>query len=385
MQIRSSLIEILEKLIAYPTVSKESNLELIKFINDFLNHNGISSEIIYNDLKTKANLFATIGPMVRGGVVLSGHTDVVPVEQQKWKTEPFLLKDNGNIYTGRGTADMKSFIATSLAFLPEMTRSSLKAPIHLAFSYDEEVGCIGVPSMIKFIKEKIPHPKAIIVGEPTNMKVVSAHKGVTGLTIEVKGKEAHSSQTHLGVSAVMVAGEIINFVSELNKENILYGRKDKNFHPDHSTLTVNTVQGGSALNILAGYCKLSLDVRSLPNEKPEIYVNKIISFCKEKLLTKIRETSTDCEININIIASTPALKYKKNSEAEILSRSITGDNQIRSVSFAAEAGQFQEAKMETIICGPGSIEQAHQPDEYIKKEQIILCQGFISKLINRLS
>ena len=218
MKIDPFLIENLRKLISYPTVSRDSNLPIINYIKNFLENYGISSHIIYNKENTKANIFATLGPLKKGGVILSGHTDVVPTEQQKWNTDPFTLTKKDNLYFGRGTADMKSFIAIILSLVPKMTSSNLKFPIHLAFSYDEEVGCIGVPSMIEFIKKEIPTPRAVIVGEPTEMKVVSAHKGVTGVSIDIIGKEAHSSQTHLGVSSVMVAGKIINFINDLNAE-----------------------------------------------------------------------------------------------------------------------------------------------------------------------
>ncbi len=385
MTVDPFLIKTLEELIAYPTVSEDSNLPIINHIQNFLENYDINSHLIYNDEQTKANIFATVGPLKKGGVVLSGHTDVVPTKQQKWTTDPFTLTKKDNLYFGRGTADMKSFLAVTLSLIPKMVSANLKFPIHLAFSYDEEVGCIGVPSMIEFIKKEIPAPKAVIVGEPTEMKVVSAHKGVTGVTVEIIGKEAHSSQTHLGVSSTMVAGEIINFINNLNTEISLSGKKNSNFQPPNTTLTVNTIQGGSALNILAGRCTLSLDIRSLPEENAQVYLDKIKFFCNSSILPRIKQISSDCKININTIASTPSLKSDEKSEAETLCRNITGDNQIRSVSFAAEAGQFQKAGMETVICGPGSIEQAHKPDEFIQKDQLILCNRFLLKLISKLS
>lgn len=385
MKIDPFLIENLRKLISYPTVSKDSNLPIINYIKNFLENYGISSHIIYNKENTKANIFATLGPLKKGGVILSGHTDVVPTEQQKWNTDPFTLTKKDNLYFGRGTADMKSFIAIILSLVPKMTSSNLKFPIHLAFSYDEEVGCIGVPSMIEFIKKEIPTPRAVIVGEPTEMKVVSAHKGVTGVSIDIIGKEAHSSQTHLGVSSVMVAGKIINFINDLNAEINSSSKKDVSFQPPNTTLTVNTIQGGTALNILAGKCKLSLDIRSLPGEDAKFYIDKIKNFCDYNILPKIKKISNDCKININTIASTPSLRSDEKSQAETLCRNLTGDNQIRSVSFAAEAGQFQEAGMETVICGPGSIEQAHKPNEFIHEEQLDLCNRFLLKLIEKLN
>lgn len=375
----------LARLIAFPTVSRDSNLALIAYIQERLNEHGIKSRLVHNEEGTKANLLATIGPMVEGGVVLSGHTDVVPIDDQDWHTDPFSLVEKDGKLFGRGTCDMKCFIAASLAALPDMVAADLPVPIHFAFSYDEEVGCAGVPSLIKLIREELPLPRAVIVGEPTDMKVVTAHKGVTAVNALITGKEAHSSQTQLGYSAVMAAGRLIQCVADMNAENASGTNKDSNFEPDHTTMTVNVIQGGTALNIMAGHCNLTWDIRSLPGDDPQTYIDRFEAFCKNTVLPEMRKIAPECDIDIHVRAGTPALQFETDSEAEHLCRQLTGDNAIRAVSFAAEAGQFQEAGLSTVICGPGSIAQAHQPNEFITLEQVKLGTRFMGDLIEKLA
>ncbi len=375
----------LARLIAFPTVSRDSNLKLIAYIQERLNEYGVESRLVHNDEGTKANLLATIGPMVEGGVVLSGHTDVVPIDDQDWQTDPFALTERDGKLFGRGTCDMKCFLAAGLAALPDMIAADLPVPIHFAFSYDEEVGCAGVPSLIKLIKKELPMPKAVIVGEPTDMKVVTAHKGVTAVNVIITGQEAHSSQTQLGYSAVMAAGRLIQFVAEMTAQNAAGTLKDPRFQPDHTTMTVNVIQGGTALNILAGHCRLTWDIRSLPGDDPESYIDRFRTFCAETVLPDMRKTAPKSDIEIQVRAGTPALQFETDSEAEQLCRQLTGDNAVRAVSFAAEAGQFQEAGLSTVICGPGSIAQAHQPNEFITLEQVALGTRFMTDLIEKLA
>lgn len=375
----------LARLVAFPTVSRDSNLHLINYVRERLSAYGIEARLVPNEEGNKANLLATIGTNVEGGVVLSGHTDVVPVDGQDWKTDPWeLTEKDGKLY-GRGTCDMKCFVAGALAALPDIVKADLPVPVHFAFSYDEEVGCAGVPSLIKLITKEVPQPRAVIVGEPTDMKVVTAHKGVTAVTATVTGHEAHSSQTQLGVSAVMAAGRLINFVAEMTAENAAGANKDSNFEPDHTTMTVNVVQGGTALNIMAGQCTLTWDIRSLPGDNPQSYIDRFRRFCDDTVVPDMRKISPDCSIDIHVRAGTPALQFEQESEAERLCRQLTGDNAVRAVSFAAEAGQFQEAGMSTVICGPGSIAQAHQPNEFITLEQVELGTRFLNDLIEKLA
>lgn len=375
----------LGRLIAFPTVSRDSNLDLITYVQERLNAYGIESELVPNEEGNKANLLATVGPMVEGGVVLSGHTDVVPIEDQDWHTNPFTMVEKDGKLFGRGTCDMKCFLATALAALPDMVEANLPVPIHFAFSYDEEVGCAGVPSLIRLLRKELPTPRAVIVGEPTEMKVVIAHKGVTAVSAFITGKEAHSSQTQLGYSAVMAAGKLIQFVGDMTAENVSGSNTDDRFEPNHTTMTVNVIQGGTALNIMAGHCTLVWDIRSLPGDDPATYVDRFKAFCTESVLPEMRKTAPQADISVDVRAGTPALQFESDSEAERLCRQLTGDNAIRAVSFAAEAGQFQEAGLSTVICGPGSIAQAHQPNEFITLEQVELGARFMSDLIEKLA
>jgi len=371
----------LQKLVAFDTVSRNSNMALIDFAKKLLLEQGINSRLISNKDGTKANLLATIGPNVEGGIVLSGHTDVVPVDGQIWSTDPFVMSERDGRLYGRGTCDMKGFIAVVLAALPKICKSELRVPVHLAFSYDEEVGCTGVRSMIEFIGQEVPKPRAVIVGEPTDMKVVTAHKGVTGVLTRVTGREAHSSQPQLGVSAVMAASRCIEFLKGLGPRK---NNRDSLFEPPHTTITVNKIDGGTALNILARQCDFYWDIRSLPNDEPTWYLDALQKFCAEILLPDLHRISSACNVETSILAQTPALRHEANSDAEQLCRALTGDNRRRAVSYAAEAGQFQEIGLSTVICGPGSINQAHQPDEYLELSQLVAGSKFIDDLIEHI-
>lgn len=385
MTTSAEAISLLSTLVGFDTVSRKSNLALIEHVRGLLAAHGIESRLVYNESKTKANLLASIGPNVAGGVVLSGHTDVVPVEDQAWTSDPFTVTERDKKLYGRGTADMKAFVAIALAALPDMMKVNLKRPIHLAFSYDEEVGCIGVPSLIKLLNAELPKPSAVIVGEPTDMKVVSAHKSVTGARTVVTGHEGHSSQPHRGVSAVMVAAELIEFLKGMSADAAAIGPKDPLFEPDHATITINRIEGGTAPNIMAGRCSFQWDVRALPEENPNIYIERFTDHCRDAVLPRIRQIAPGCNIETFPRAGTPALKPDLNSDAEQLCRMLTGDNVTRYVSYAAEAGQFQDSGLATVICGPGSISQAHQPNEYIEMSQIDMGVKFMNDLIKHLS
>lgn len=375
----------LARLIAFPTVSRDSNLDLITYVQERLNEYGIDSRLVPNEEGNKANLLATVGPMVDGGVVLSGHTDVVPVNDQDWHSDPFAMVERDGKLFGRGTCDMKCFLATALAALPDMVAANLPVPIHFAFSYDEEVGCAGVPSLIRLLTKELPKPSAVIVGEPTDMKVVTAHKGVAAVNAVITGKEAHSSQTQMGYSAIMAAGRLIQFVGDMTAENAAGSNTNSNFEPDHTTMTVTMIGGGTALNILAGHCRLTWDIRFLPNDDPQLYVDRFETFCRETVLPDMRKTAPQSEIVVHVRAGTPALQFEADSEAERLCRQLTGDNTVRAVSYAAEAGQFQEIGLSTAICGPGSIAQAHQPDEFVTLDQVELGTRFMADLIEKLA
>jgi acetylornithine deacetylase len=378
-------IAMLEKLVAFDTVSRNSNLAFIEYVRGLLLNHGVESRLVYNEERTKANLLASIGPAVEGGIVLSGHTDVVPVDGQDWHTDPFSVVERGGRLYGRGTADMKCFLAIALAALDTMKAAPLKVPLHFAFSYDEEVGCAGVPSLIRLLNKELPAPRAVIVGEPTDMKVVSAHKGITGVRTIVTGHESHSSQIHRGVSAVMIAAELIQYLRGLSDEAAAKGPHNALFEPTHTTITVNIIEGGTAINIMAGSCTFQWDVRALPEDDPDRYIRRFSDHCVREVLPRMRAIAPGCNIETVPRAGTPALKPDPQSAAEELCRMLTGDNVTRAVSFAAEAGQFQQTGLSTVICGPGSISQAHQPNEYIEISQVEAGTKFMLDLVRHLS
>ncbi len=375
-------VELISKLVSFATVSRDSNLELIEFVRAYLDEHGIESRLVPSDDGAKANLYATIGPMVEGGVVVSGHTDVVPVDGQPWDTDPFtLVQKDGRLY-GRGTADMKSFHAVALALLPEMLGRKLQRPIHLALSYDEEIGCLGAPRMIERIASELPRSRAVLVGEPTSMCVVNAHKSLTGLETVVTGHEAHSSQTHRGVSAVMTAARLIAFLEDMARENAGGTPSGMPFEPPFSTIHVGTVQGGTATNIISRECRFSWDMRCIPEDDPQTFLDRFAEFCGDQILPDMRAIAPEADIVTHIWASAPALEPEPDGEAEMLAKQLTGYNSTDVVAYLAEAGQFQQAGFSTVLCGPGSIDQAHQPNEYIETSQVDECVGFFHRLID---
>ena len=375
-------LELISKLVSFATVSRDSNLELIEFVRAYLDEHGIESRLVPSDDGAKANLYATIGPMAEGGVVVSGHTDVVPVDGQPWDTDPFtLVQKDGRLY-GRGTADMKSFYAVALALLPKMLERTLQRPIHLALSYDEEVGCLGAPRMIERIASELPRSRAVLVGEPTSMCVVNAHKSLTGLETVVTGHEAHSSQSHRGVSAVMTAARLISFLEDMARENAGGTPSGMPFEPPFSTIHVGTVQGGTATNIISRECRFSWDVRCIPEDDPQTFLHRFAEFCGDQILPNMRAIAPEADIVTHIWASAPALQPEPDGEAEMLAKQLTGYNSTDVVAYLAEAGQFQQAGFSTVLCGPGSIDQAHQPNEYIETSQVDECVGFFHRLID---
>ena len=376
-------IEMLKTLVGFPTVSRDSNLPLIDFVEEWLGKHGVTAVRVPNDEGTKANLYATIGPAVEGGIVLSGHTDVVPIDGQPWNTDPFELTQKQDKLYGRGTCDMKGFSAIALSLVPEM--KSLRKPIHLALSYDEEIGCLGAPRLIDQIKERIPKPEAVIVGEPSMMEAVTAHKGISAFRTVVTGYEAHSSQTHRGVSAVMNAAKLINWLSEREVRFRDATPTNNGFLPHHTTVHSGVVHGGTALNIISRQCEFLWDVRVIPGENALSVFEEFQAFCQEVILPKMQAVHQDADIQTTILADTPPLQEVADSPALKLAQDLAGNTVRSRVAYAAEAGQFQEAGFPTVICGPGSIDQAHQPNEFISIDQMEQGEQFLRKLIHRLS
>lgn len=378
--LRASALTHLDALIGFDTTSRDSNLALIGYVEGFLSEHGVASRRVVNAEGTKANLYATVGPAVTGGVVLSGHTDVVPVDGQTWSSDPFTLTRRGERLFGRGACDMKGFLALALAVVPEFAKGRTARPVHLAFSYDEEVGCLGAPSMIRELALELPAPLAVIVGEPTNMEVVSGHKGISTWRVTVTGHEAHSSLTHLGVSANMVAVGLMARLRDLANTLAEHGDPASLYHPPHATLTIGLMQGGTAVNILARECSFVFDLRTPPGQDPDSIIAPFLAACAEED-TALKRRFPHAGVAVARRSATPSFAPEPEGAAERLARRLAGDNgPARAAPYAAEAGQFQGAGFSTIICGPGSIEQAHQADEYMEITQFERGAAFMARL-----
>ena len=376
--------EMLEKLVAFPTVSRDSNLPLIDFAEDYLTGHGVACRRVYDETGEKANLYALIGPETEGGVILSGHTDVVPVDGQEWDTDPFAVTERDGKLFGRGTCDMKGFDALALALVPEMLEAGLKKPIQIALSYDEEVGCRGAPSMIAEMAQTMPKAAACIVGEPSLMKVVTQHKGSVGIITRVHGFEIHSSLMHEGVSAVMTAARLITWLWERTQENIANADPASPFHPPFTTCHCGVVSGGTAGNITAKYAEFLTDIRCCPPDEPQDWFDRYKTHCAE-IEREIQAIRPEARIEVVTRMMNPPCRKEEQGAAEEIARALTGDNSENVVSYGTEAGQFQEGGFSTCICGPGSIEQAHQPNEFISIEQFEAGEAFMRKLIARLA
>lgn len=378
-------IDLLGKLVAFDTTSRDSNLSLIGFVEDYLAGHGVASFRVPNADGSKANLAASIGPAVEGGIVLSGHTDVVPVDGQAWSSDPFTLtRRDGRLY-GRGSCDMKGFLALALAAVPDFAAAGLRRPVHLAFSYDEEVGCLGAPDLIARIAAAVPRPAAVVVGEPTNMEVVSGHKGIASFKVTVTGREAHSSLTHLGVSANMAAVRLMGRLVDLSEALERAADPASPFTPKGATLTIGLVNGGTAVNILARECCFAFDLRTPPGLDPRAILADFFDECRATD-EALKARAPEAGVRVEVRSITPALAPEPGGAAEALARRLAGDNgPARVVPYAAEAGQFQGAGFSTIICGPGSIEQAHQPDEFVEIAQMERGAAFMARLTEMLA
>ena len=376
----ASAAEILKTLVSFDTTSRGSNLALIAWVEAYLDGLSVPHRRVPNAEGTKSNLIATLGPAVEGGVVLSGHTDVVPVDGQPWTSDPFVLTERDGRLYGRGTCDMKGFIALALAAAPEIAAADPKKPVHLAFSYDEEIGCLGAPAMIETIKRELPRPALVVVGEPTDMEAVSGHKGINTYHVTVTGHEAHSSLTHLGVSANMAAVKLMAALVELAERLDREADPASPFLPKGPTLTIGVMHGGTAHNILARECHFHFDLRCPPGIEPDTLLADFVALAG-RLDAEIKARFPECGVEVHRHSRVPAFAPEPNGAAEAFARRLAGDNgPARVVSYAAEAGQFQGAGFSTVICGPGSIEQAHQPDEYVEVSQMERGAAFMRRL-----
>jgi acetylornithine deacetylase len=378
-------LEHLEKLIAFPSVSRDSNLDLIAHVRDFLSGLGIESLIVHNEDGRKANLWATIGPRDVPGIVLSGHTDVVPVEGQAWSSDPFRMeKRNGNYY-GRGTADMKGFIACCLRAAAIASTRKLHTPINLAFSYDEEIGCVGVRRLLDILKDAPVKPRLCIVGEPTLMQAVTAHKGKLGFRVTAHGLEAHSSLAPIGVNAIYMASDLIGAIRSIQKDIADNGLRDGDYEVAYTTLHVGKMQGGEVMNIVPNRCTFDFEIRYLPEDDENAIVTRIKA-AAEKIAAGYRGVFEHARFDFMELQSYPAMNTPVDSEAVKFVQALTGGNSTGKITFGTEGGLFQQALgTPAVVCGPGNIAVAHKPDEHVSEAQMAQCDRMLERLVEKLA
>jgi acetylornithine deacetylase len=376
---------LLESLIGFATVSRASNLDMIEFIRHYLDELGVESELFYNTERTKANLFATIGPRERGGIVLSGHTDVVPVEGQAWTVEPFRLTERDGRLYGRGTADMKGFIASVLAAVPRFVERELKLPVHLAFSYDEEVGCLGVRPMLAELERRPHRPVLCLIGEPTELKPVLGHKGKLAMRCQVKGAPCHSAYAPYGVNAIQYAARMIGRLEEIGEQLAQPEHHDERFDPPFSTVQTGVIKGGRALNIVPAECEFDFEVRALPGFDARRVADELQTYAEAELLPKMRAVKSNADIRFQSLSTYPGLATSPDSEAARLLALLSGSNEFGTVAFGTEGGLFEHAGIPAVVCGPGSMDQGHKPDEFVTVEQLSDCDAMLARLVDYLS
>lgn len=372
---------LLASLIAFDTTSRESNLELIEFVREYLTHLGVSCELIFNAERSKANLFATVGPDDRQGIVLSGHTDVVPVDGQPWSVEPFELSEKDGKLYGRGTADMKGYIACVLAAVPSLLAEPLRVPVHIALSYDEEVGCLGVRSLISDLEQRPHRPMLCIIGEPTELKPVLGHKGKLAMRCDVHGAACHSAYSPQGVNAIEYAAELIGELRRIGLSFREPQHQDARFDPPFTTVQTGVISGGKALNIVPADCRFDFEVRTLPDHDPYVIAHQLEQYATRKVLPRMRAVDVDSGISFSKLSAYPGLATEEHSQAAKLIAQICGSTEFTTVAFGTEGGLFDAIGIPTVVCGPGSMDQGHKPDEYIAVEQLEKCDAMLERLI----
>jgi acetylornithine deacetylase len=375
----ASPLDLVKDLIAFDTTSRDSNLALIDYAQALLEKAGARCRRTFDVTGQKANLFATFGPDTDGGFVLSGHTDVVPVDGQDWSSDPFKPEVREAKLYGRGASDMKGFIGVALALASDIGKAKLTRPVHFALSYDEEVGCVGVTGLLDDLKAQKLKPALAIIGEPTLMKIVGAHKGGAKLLTRCCGREAHSSGPEKGANAVMMAGEFVTLLDSVWDE--LRADQDPRFDPPHSTVQATVIHGGTAVNILAKEADVTWEYRCLPDRDPAKIIERVKSRATAEVLPKYRRRAPEASLITELQAQYPGLTMDEESPAILLARELTGANQVEAVAYGTEAGHFQNYGIPAVICGPGSIEQAHRPDEFCALSELEACEKFLRKVI----
>lgn len=372
--------DLLADLIAFDTTSRESNLALIDYVRAYLAGLGIDSELLFNAERSKANLYARIGPAGAGGVMLSGHSDVVPVDGQAWSVPPFQLSERDGRLYGRGTADMKGFIACVLAALPRFLDAPLRLPLHIAISYDEEVGCLGVRSLVERLRASPERPAICLIGEPTEMRPVLGHKGKLAMRCEVHGAACHSAYAPQGVNAIEYAAKLIGRLGEIGERLAAPEHHDGRFEPPYSTVQTGLIQGGRALNIVPAECRFDFEMRALPTDDPQQVAAELRDYAERELLPRMRALSAASEIRFSELSSYPGLLTDAASEAAQLLALIAEREDFTTVAFGTEGGLFDAAGVATVVCGPGSMEQGHKPDEFVSLEQLERCDALLARL-----
>ena len=379
----------IDRLIAFDTTSRNSNMALIDDVRGYLANHGVESVLVKDPATDKANLYATLGPATnaegRGGIALSGHTDVVPIDGQEWDSDPWtVLERDGKLY-GRGTSDMKAFIAICLTYVPKFLAAGPTTPIHLCFSFDEEVGCIGARHLLAYLASQPVKPRCAIVGEPTSMKVINAHKGKASLRCKVRGHECHSSLAPTGVNAVQEAAKVIAKIAEIAARKRVEGPFDHAFDVPYSTVHCGTVQGGTALNIVPKDCSFDFEMRNIAGDDSEPVIREIKDYAQRELEPAMRAVAADTGFAWEALGAFAGLDTPEDSEVVTLAKALAGANDTGKVAFGTEAGLFSETGIPAVVCGPGSIEQAHKPNEWIALEQVALGERFMDRLVERVS
>ncbi|MDY7532874.1 acetylornithine deacetylase [Pseudomonas sp. Bout1] len=371
--------EWLQTLVAFDTTSRESNLQLIECVRDYLAGFGVASELIYNDERSKANLFATIGPATVPGIVLSGHTDVVPVDGQPWTLPAFALTERDGKLYGRGTADMKGYIACVLALVPSLVNADLRMPVHIALSYDEEVGCLGVRSLLKVLEQWPVKPLLCIIGEPTGLKPVLGHKGKLAMRCDVHGEACHSAYAPSGVNAIEYAAELIGELGRISQR--LKATQDERFDPPFSTVQTGVISGGKALNIVPADCRFDFEVRALPSMDPGEVAEELQAYALQQVLPRMQAVSRQSAIRFTELSAYPGLATDQRSQAAELIAAFCGSREFGTVAFGTEGGLFDAAGIPTVVCGPGSMDQGHKPDEFVSVAQLKGCDEMLQRML----
>ena len=374
----------IERLIAFDTTSRNSNLELIHDVRDYLAGLGVTSELVFEEERRKANLYATLGPTDRGGIALSGHTDVVPIDGQDWSSDPWTVTERDGRLYGRGTCDMKSFIAVALAYAPKFLEQNLETPIHFCFSFDEEIGCVGVRYLLDQLAAREVRPAACIIGEPTDMKVVNAHKGKFSMRCHVRGHECHSSLAPKGVNAVEMAARLVARLSDMARRKAERGPFDEAYDVPYTTIHTGVIEGGTALNIVPKDCAFEFEFRNLPEDDTAELLSEIRSYAHDELEPAMKAVAAETGFSWEDMACFPGLETPEDAEVVQLAKALAGSNDTGKVAFGTEAGLFHDYGIPVVVCGPGSIDQAHKPDEFITLEQVALCERFMTRLIDRV-